>query len=123
MSEIKIIYQGTPTILQFQPNEKLENIFKRFKIKINAEDKELVYLCDGKIIEDKNIIISEFTSNKNFTILANDQNNITTNINNFVKSVNVICPICKGSALLEEKDYKLKIYGCENKHITENILL
>ena len=123
MSEVKIIYNGNQTIIEYQSNEKLEEIFKRFQIKINAENKELVYLYNGKIIEDKNIILSELTSDKIITILAHDSNNIPSNINNLVKSEYVICPICKESAILEEKDYKLKIYGCENGHINENILI
>jgi len=124
MSEIKIIYKGKREILQYQPNEKLEKIFQRFKIKINFENKEeLVYLYEGKKIEDKDIFISELTSNKDITILAYDINNIPTNIKKLVKSDYVICPNCKESAILEEKDYKFNIYGCENKHITKNILI
>ena len=56
MSEVNIIYDGSQTIIQCQPNEKLKDIFKRFKAKVNEENKELVYLFNGKIIEDENII-------------------------------------------------------------------
>ena len=57
MAEVKILYNGYQTIIQYQSNEKLKEIFKRFKIKINAENKELVYLYNGEIIKDDNIII------------------------------------------------------------------
>ena len=40
MPEVKIIYNGYQTIIQFQSNELLKEIFKRFKIKIKAENKE-----------------------------------------------------------------------------------
>ena len=43
MSEVKIIYNGYPTIIQFQPNEILKEILKRFKFKIKAENKELIF--------------------------------------------------------------------------------
>ena len=33
MSELKIIYKGTQTKIQFQSNEILKEIFKRFKFK------------------------------------------------------------------------------------------
>ena len=123
MAEVKILYNGYQTVIQYDSNEKLEEIFKRFKIKINAENKELVYLYNGEIIKDENIIISKLGSEKIITILACDSNNIPLNIKNIVKLDNVICPICKESAILDEKDYKLIIYGCKNEHITKNILI
>ena len=54
MSEVKIIYKGYQTIIQYQSNEKMKNIFERFKTKINAGNKELVYLYNGEIIKDGN---------------------------------------------------------------------
>jgi len=123
MFEVKIIYNGYQTKIQYQSNEKLEEIFNHFKIKINGENKEFVYQYNGQKIENKNLIISELTSEKNITILAYDSNNMPLNNNKLVKLDYIICPICKESSILEEKDYKLRIYGCENKHITKNILI
>ena len=123
MSEIKILYNGFETIIQYQSNEKLKEIFKKFKNKIKAENKEIVYLYNGELIKDDNIILSQLTSEQTITILAFDSYNMPTNINTLIKSDNVICPICKESAILEEKDYKLIIYGCQNDHITKNILI
>ena len=123
MEEVKIVYNGYETIIQYQSNEKLKEIFKRFKIKINAENKDLVFLYNGERIKDENIIISLLSTDKIITILAYDSNNISSNIKNLKTSDYVICPICKESAILDEKDYKLIIYGCHNEHITKNILI
>jgi hypothetical protein len=122
MSEVKIIYNGYPTIIQFQPNEILKEILKRFKFKIKAENKELIFLYNGEIIKDDNINISKLSSEKVITILAFDSINMNSNENNLVKTDYIICPICKESAILEEKDYKLIINGCQNQHIIKNIL-
>jgi len=123
MAEAKILYNGYETIIQYQSNEKIKEIFKRFKTKINVENKELVYLYNGEKIKDENIIISNLSSEKIITILAYDSNNIPSDIKNLVKLDYVICPICKESAILDEKDYKLIIYGCHKDHITKNILI
>ena len=101
----------------------MKEILKRFKIKINDENKELVYLYNGEIIKDENINISKLSSENIITILAYDSNNIPLNIKNLEKSDYVICPICKESAILDEKDYKLIIYGCQNEHITKDMLI
>ena len=109
MQEIKIIYNGYQTIIQFQSNELLKKIFKRFKFEIKQENKELIYLYNGKLIKDDNIIVSKLSSEKIITILAYDSNNIPSYFKNLVKSDYVICPICKESTILDEKDYKLII--------------
>ena len=110
MSEEKILYHGLKTIIEYESNEKMKEIFEKFKIKINARDKEIVYQYNGKIIKDENIIVSQLTSEKIFKILAydsNDSNLITPNGGNLIKSDYVICPKCKKSAIIEEKDYNL----------------
>ena len=119
MSEVKILYNGYEIIIQYQSNEKLKDIFKRFKIKIKEENKELVYLYNGEKIKDENMIISKLTKEKIFTILAYDY----IPSNNIIKSDYIICPKCKESAILDEKEYKLIIYGCQNEHTTNNILI
>ena len=121
MSEVKILYNGYETIIQYQSNEKLKDIFKRFKIKIKEENKELVYLYNSEKIKDENMIISKLTKEKIFIILAYDSNNIPSN--NIIESDYIICPKCKESAILDEKEYKLIIYGCQNEHTTNNILI
>ena len=121
MSEIKILYKGYETIMQCQQNEKLEEIKERFKIQVNAENKEIIYLYKGEMIKDENLALSQLIDEKNVPILAYEQNDLPNNI--LVKSDYVICPKCKESAILEQEDYKLIIYGCQNRHITKNILI
>ena len=123
MPEIRIVYNGYQEIIKCNSNEKLEEIFNKFKFKLNVENKEIVYVYNNKIIIDENIIISQLTSEKIISILAYDSNNLPKNINNLLNSNYVICPKCKQSAILEEKDYKLIIYGCQNEDITDNILI
>ena len=113
MPEVKIIYNGYQTIIQFQSNELLKEIFKRFVFKIKPENNELIFLYNGKLIKDDKITVSKLTSEKEIIILAFDSNKMNLNDNNLGKIDYVICPICKESAILEEKDYKLIISGCK----------
>jgi len=54
-------------------------------------------------------------------ILVESVNEIKINksLNN---SNEIICPICKEKAKINIKDYNIKIHGCKNNHITDNIL-
>ena len=108
MTEIKIVYKGYETIMQCQQNENFEDIFKRFKIQVNAENIKIIYLYNGEIIKDENMTLSQLIDEKNapnVPILAYEQNDLPNNI--LVKSDYVICPKCKESAILEQEDYKL----------------
>ena len=122
MSVLTINYKNIDTCIQYQSDEKLTDIFRRFKRKINAENKEIYYLYNI-IDEDENITISQLTSDQEIKILAFDLNQTTIVHNNLVKSDYVICPSCKENAILEVKEYKLKIYGCEKEYIKDNILI
>ena len=40
-----------------------------------------------------------------------------------IKSKDIICPICKEIRIYEIKDHKIKLCGCKNGHIIDNIKL
>jgi len=42
---------------------------------------------------------------------------------NIIKSNDIICPACKELCKYEIKNHKIKLYGCKNGHIMENIKL
>ena len=47
MSNANFIYNGNQTTVQCQENESLKEIFKKFLIKANIEDKKIMYLYNG----------------------------------------------------------------------------
>ncbi len=73
----------------------MKKIFKRFKIKIKAENKELIFLFNGEIIKDENIDISKLTTEKVITILACDSINMNSSDNNLVKTEYTIVQFVK----------------------------
>ena len=56
----------------------------------------------------------------NILVYSNDDNIENKSI---IKSEEVICPICNEVSLIKIEDYKIKLYGCKNKHISNHILL
>ena len=58
------------------------------------------------------------------SIVVVEMNELTENKNDIlIKSNQPICPICFENAQIEIKDYKIKIFGCKNKHIKTDIPL
>ena len=123
MSNANFIYNGNQTTVQCQENESLKEIFKKFLIKANIEDKKIMYLYNGNKIDDENKAVEQITKDKTFTILAFDADNVPINEKVITKSNEVICPECKCCAFLTLKDYKLNLTCSKNGHSLNNILI
>ena len=99
----------------------LTNIYRKYEKK----KKNIYLLYNGLIINE------ELTFNKcanNLDKSRNLMNVIVLEIQDsgdelkcMKKSKYIICPTCKESALISMEDYKIKIYGCKNGHIIDNI--
>jgi len=128
MVEIEFIYNAKKTSIQCQENEILKNIIKRYSTKIMKDVDKLFFLYNGfKINEEysfKELANNLDKEKKKMIILVNDiESESFKNKDNIKKSKEIICPICRGNARIEFKDYKIKLYGCENNHIYEDIQL
>ena len=56
--------------------------------------------------------------------MSNRTNETNENINkSFKKPGDIICPECGENALIKIDNYKIKLFGCKNEHIMDNILL
>ena len=69
-----------------------------------------------------NTIIESNTSLNDKEKISNNQKNKQGDKNTKVVSPFIICPICKEHAKYEIKNFEIKIYGCKNNHITEDLL-
>ena len=128
MAEAIFDYKGIKLIIQCKTNEKMKDIFKRFKDKAKIYN-NIFYFYNGKVIINdeltfKEIISSEDKQANKMNIIASDNeiNKIERTID-IVKSKNIICPKCQESIKMDIKDYKITLYGCKNNHNIENILL
>ena len=90
--------------------DKLFFLYNGFKVKEEYSFKELANNLDKE--------------NKKMIILVNDiESESIEKKDNIKKSKEVICPNCKGNIRIKFENYKIKLYGCENNHIYEDIQL
>ena len=125
MASISFLYNGIETIIQCTTNEKMEDICKKFSIKINNNINNLQFLYGGKKI-DFNLKFFEQANSldkerKQMNILVYENNNI--NNNSLKVSKDIICPKCGELCRIKINDYKIKLYECKNKHEINNISL
>ena len=56
--------------------------------------------------------------------MSNRTNETNENINKlFNKPRDIICPECGENAFIKIDNYRIKLFGCKNEHIIDNILL
>ena len=128
MAEAIFDYKGIKLIIQCKTNEKMKDIFKRFKDKAKI-DNNIFYFYNGKVIINDELTFIEIISsedkqvNKMNIIASDNEINKKERTIDIVKSKNIICPKCKESIKMDIKDYKITLYGCKNNHNIENILL
>ena len=127
MAEVEFIYNGLRTIIQCNLKEKMKDISKRFKDKMNINKQNIYYSYNGKIGINEELIFEEVANiedkrRKKMNILVFD-NMIETKNKEIIKSKNIICPECKESIRMNINEYKINLFKCKNGHNIDNILL
>ena len=129
MTQVEFSYNGVSTIVQCNLNEKMKDIFQKFKEKAQVGNKNIFYSYDGKTEINKELTFEEVaspedkTKNKmNIIVLENKlESDLEKKV--IIKSKNIICPECKENIKMEIKNFKINLYECQNGHKMENILL
>ena len=123
MVEILFIYNGNQIKIQCNTEDKMKDIFNRFKIKSNEEDDNLRYIYHCNIINEE-LKLNQIINNNNEThiniLVYNNKNKDEKDKEILLNEI--ICPKCKENILIDIKDYKINLYGCKNGHKIENIL-
>ena len=129
MSIVDFIYNGSHTLIQCNQGDKMRDIIEKFQNKITKKGKEIYYTYNGKMGINEDLSFEEAANTedkkrKRMSVIVNDNNLFQEEKeNDFTKSPNIICPICKENIKMDIKDYKINLFGCVNGHKIENILL
>ena len=127
MAEVEFIYNGTKTIIQCNLSEKIKDISKRFKDKINLTNKNINYTYNGNLVLNEELKFEEIVNNedknrKKMSFIVFD-NLIETKDKDLIKSNEIVCPECKENIRMNINEYKINLLKCKNGHNKENILL
>ena len=127
MTQVEFSYNGVSTIVQCNLNEKMKDIFQKFKEKAQVGNKNIFYSYDGKVGINEESTFEEVANSED---KRRNKMNVIVFENEFevqkeekIKSKNIICPECKENIKMDIKDYKINLYDCKNGHRKENILL
>ena len=126
---IEFSYEGVNTIIQCKVDEKLKDIFKNFKFKVNDENKILIYMYNGINIQNEELTFNEIANsedkkrNKMNILVIESEGQAPITQDCIIKSNNIICPECKEDIKFKIDDYVINLFECKNKHDIDNIFL
>ena len=125
MANTEFIYNAKKTIIQCNPNDLLEDIIKKFCLKVTKNMEDIYFLYGGQNIDKKKTFIEQASDEdkkrNKISILVFENNETTTE--KLKKSPYILCPICGENILIKIEGYKITLYDCKNGHKKENILL
>ena len=127
--EIEFAYDGANTVIQCSKNDKLKTIYQRFKSKVHAERKNLIYMYNGKTMENDELTFNDVANsqdksrNKMNVVAIEGEGTILPQAECIIKSNKIICPECHEDIKFSIEDYKISLFECKNKHEINNIFL
>ena len=129
--KIEFTLNGVKTNIECKPDEKMKDIFKTFKLKVNAQDKILIFLYNGIYIQNEEeksvyeISNKEDKKKSEMNILVNEVKDqpIPQLQDCIIKSNHIICPECKEDTKFTIEGYVINLSGCKNNHDIDNIFL
>ena len=125
MTTVEFQYNGYITYVHALNDELLRTICSKFAQKVQANLDAVNFLYYGRLINFDLTLIQTINKidneRKRMSIIAFDTNSSMSS-QSFVESPFIVCPICKEQALIDLNNYRIKIYGCKNRHTTDNIL-
>ena len=128
MAEVEFNYQQNKVIIQGKMDNIFEEIIQKYINKTNLDINNIYFISNAKVINKnyklENIMSESDKRNNKILILVDDINkNINIENTNIKISKDIICPKCKEICKYEINDYKIKLYGCKNGYVLENINL
>ena len=127
--QIEFAYDGTNTFIQCSKNDKMKDIYQSFKSKAQVEGKNLIYMYNGKTIENKELTFNDIANsqdknrNKMNILVIEGEETIAPQAECIIKSNKIICPECQEDIKFSIEDYKISLFECKNKHEINNIFL
>ena len=123
---IVFLYEQIELKIQSKSKEYIKNIIKKFLEKAEKDKQELIFLYNGKILNEEiqlKDIINDDNEIKISVYDINENTNIIQNTENKKQSKDIICTKCGHNCLIDFKDYKIILNKCDNNHNVPNIFL
>ena len=108
-------------MIQANLDDTFQDVFNKYFQKTNIALNSVHFVANGNVINPEQKVRSQMIDINNkiqVLVFLNDEENEE---NVITKSKDIICPKCFEHCRIKIDNYKIVLYGCINKHITNNI--
>ena len=127
MAEVIFLHAGVPINIQCKVNDKMKDIIKKLKEKVEITSGNVYFLYNGAVLNNELLTFEQLANQddklrKKMTITIMDDTSSDIKKKEIIKSKNIICPKCNENIRMDIKEYKMNLSKCKNGHNIENIL-
>ena len=127
MAEVIFLHVGVPINIQCKVNDKMKDIIKKLKEKVEITSGNVYFLYNGSVLNNELLTFEQLANQddklrKKMTITIMDDTSSDIKKKEIIKSKNIICPKCNENIRMDIKEYKMNLSKCKNGHNIKNIL-
>ena len=127
MAEVIFLHVGVPINIQCKVNDKMKDIIKKLKEKVEITSGNIYFLYNGAVLNNELLTFEQLANQddklrKKMTITIMDDTSSDIKKKEIIKSKNIICPKCNENIRMDIKEYKMNLSKCKNGHNIKNIL-
>ena len=117
MATVEFLFEGTSSIIQCKPEDKMLEIISRFVSKSNLDLDSLYFIFDGKIL-NKELTFDETTKADSIRVLVYETNEKEPKFINVskIKPKFIKCSTCNENTILHFDNNKINLSNCRNGH-------
>ena len=125
MIQIQFEFNQQLTTVQSNLDEKFKFVIDKYLQKSLLNPNNIIFLLKGKKINPEEKIENQMNEidkqNQNLKVLVQLIEEENPNIQETIKSKEIICPVCYEPCRIKSDNFKLELFGCINNHITKDI--
>ena len=126
MLQIQFEYNHQLNMIQSKLEDKFQIVINKYLQKSQLNPNNIIFLVKGRKINPEETVENYMNEidkqNKYLKVLVQlieDEENQNTEV--IIKSKEIICPKCYEPCRMKFENYKIKLFGCMNNHIFDNI--
>ena len=128
MSGIMFNFCGKMDFIECKEEDQIRDIFEKYAKKANRDINSFIFLHNGKTLAEDSYFVKygnypHKQINKIIIEVLDKEAYLKSENEGIIKSRDIICPQCHESCMFKINDFQIKLFGCKNGHINDNILL
>ena len=128
MAQIEFNFNQAITVIQANLEDKFEEVINKYVQKALIQSNSVCFFANGNQLNPEELVknqMNDMNKKNNYMkvlvyLIGEEEPNKEQII---IESKDIICPKCSEPCRIKIENYRIKLYDCQNNHITNNIKL